>query len=235
MSSNDSGFPLEIPNELYGLILDFVCDENFLQEHPWLDHHPDNEPFTEVSSSPLRDLPALVISAVCTRWRSIALSSPAFWSKLRLELLFTDASTMSKGLASTLELYLQRSNHCPLYIDLNITGKLRNDSAVIPLASLTRCAQFWKSFRYRGDFRSLIHLQNFSQLHFPILENLDVRATGMVAGDLFTCFQNAPSLCAITATAKPGFFEAAELPLRHRLTSLDLIISSRCTRADLYE
>ncbi|KAE9388735.1 hypothetical protein BT96DRAFT_422092 [Gymnopus androsaceus JB14] len=64
-------------------------------------------------------LPALAISAVCTRWRSLALSSPSLWTRFALEIVLSDTITTSSGLVSTLNLYLDRSNDCPLYIDLD--------------------------------------------------------------------------------------------------------------------
>ncbi|KIK52728.1 hypothetical protein GYMLUDRAFT_233298 [Collybiopsis luxurians FD-317 M1] len=45
------------------------------------------------SHSPIKDLPTFAISAVCMRWRSFALSSPALWSRLSWKILSSNAPT----------------------------------------------------------------------------------------------------------------------------------------------
>ncbi|KAE9406621.1 hypothetical protein BT96DRAFT_223414 [Gymnopus androsaceus JB14] len=64
----------QLPNETLGRIFEFACNENLLQQYPWLD--PDNPPPTALLSPLLRHLPTLAISAVCARWRSLTLSTP---------------------------------------------------------------------------------------------------------------------------------------------------------------
>ncbi|KAE9388734.1 hypothetical protein BT96DRAFT_1072525, partial [Gymnopus androsaceus JB14] len=138
-----------IPNELLGIIFEFTCEVNVFQEYPWLDQDepPPTDSDSELSSS-IGLLPALAISAVCARWRLLALLSPRMWSKLSLELSFSDAmSTMSDGLTSTLELYLERSANSPLCINLAAIGKPMKKQNY--LVSLTRHSHHWRSFKYR--------------------------------------------------------------------------------------
>ncbi|KAF9072061.1 hypothetical protein BDP27DRAFT_1184608, partial [Rhodocollybia butyracea] len=56
----------KVPNEILFRIFDYACNKNLLQEFPFL--------------------PAMSVSSVCTRWRLVALSSSAIWSRISLEL-----------------------------------------------------------------------------------------------------------------------------------------------------
>ncbi|KAE9406603.1 hypothetical protein BT96DRAFT_222752 [Gymnopus androsaceus JB14] len=97
-----------LPNETLGRVFEFACDENLFQERHLS---------TRVSPSLLSRLPALAISTVCTRWRSLAISSPSLWSKIRQKIR-SDALVTS-GQLSTLELYWERSAEHPLFIDVH--------------------------------------------------------------------------------------------------------------------
>ncbi|KAF9072055.1 hypothetical protein BDP27DRAFT_439856 [Rhodocollybia butyracea] len=74
----------KVPNEILLRIFDYACYRNLLQEFPWSEEFKFS-PSTPVVD-PLKHLPAMSISSVCARWRSVALSASAIWSRISLEL-----------------------------------------------------------------------------------------------------------------------------------------------------
>ncbi|KAE9408955.1 hypothetical protein BT96DRAFT_787040, partial [Gymnopus androsaceus JB14] len=105
----------KLPNEILCIIFELACTDNLLQEYPW--PNP-----TELSLPVITNVPALAISAVCTRWRSLALASPRLWSQFRLEIAPKEETTVDldrqRGFISTLQLFLDRSANSPLQIGL---------------------------------------------------------------------------------------------------------------------
>ncbi|KAF9065133.1 hypothetical protein BDP27DRAFT_1332337 [Rhodocollybia butyracea] len=144
------------PNEILSRIFDFACDKNLLQEFPW------SKDFKFVPSTPIvepfRHLPAMSISSVCTRWRSVALSSPAIWSRISLELSpensrLPNVQLVLSAFLYTVELHLHRSGQQPLTIELDISGALDAGNNVIPyqlLAFDLVCNYSWRSFTMGG-------------------------------------------------------------------------------------
>ncbi|KAE9404457.1 hypothetical protein BT96DRAFT_813556, partial [Gymnopus androsaceus JB14] len=57
-----------LPNETILRIFDYACEMN------------------ELTSKMLRTMPALAISSICSRWRTLAQSYPDLWSRIRLQL-----------------------------------------------------------------------------------------------------------------------------------------------------
>ncbi|KAE9408956.1 hypothetical protein BT96DRAFT_849021, partial [Gymnopus androsaceus JB14] len=123
----------QLPTELLSLVFDFSCPINLLQEYSWI--------------SVITYLPALAISAVCAKWRCLAMALPSLWSRLKLEI--SEDSTSNLFMA-TLQLYLERSAHDPLFVDLYI-GLVEDDYEVYddmpsaPLDLLLEHTRRWKS------------------------------------------------------------------------------------------
>ncbi|KAE9408935.1 hypothetical protein BT96DRAFT_627294 [Gymnopus androsaceus JB14] len=208
----------EIPNEILCIIFEWACTDNLLQEYPW---PLDSEPPTQLSLPFIAYLPALAISAVCTRWRSLALSSPGIWSQFRLEIspIASKAETMSNarsGFISTLQLYLDRSANSPLMIDLQTPTGARNDqSKPSVLGLLLDHSSRWKTFSYTGDYA----LEKCGLSSFPVLEDLILKGSGdnIRKADL-DCFEHAPKLRGV----RTDFFKKYSVLPWNQLASLDV-------------
>ncbi|KAE9408923.1 hypothetical protein BT96DRAFT_627091 [Gymnopus androsaceus JB14] len=170
----------EIPNEILCIIFEWACTDNLLQEYPW---PLEREPPTQLTLPAIAYLPALAISAVCTRWRSMALSSPGLWSQFRLEIApiapkpeMMHMSNARSGFISISQLYLDRSADSPLIIDLQTPAGTKNDqSKPSVLGLLLDHTSRWKTFSYTGDL-DLSSCGDFSRPpSFPILEELTLK------------------------------------------------------------
>ncbi|KAF5365005.1 hypothetical protein D9757_011448 [Collybiopsis confluens] len=113
----------KLPNETLGLIFDYACDKNLLQEFPWA-WGPDKlaDGFTDISSSSdvFRNCPVIAISSTCSRWRKVALATPSLWSRLSLEM--SSEAEFPTPFTDVLELHLERSKRSLLEISLFISG-----------------------------------------------------------------------------------------------------------------
>ncbi|KAE9393231.1 hypothetical protein BT96DRAFT_228486 [Gymnopus androsaceus JB14] len=108
----------KIPNEILASVFDYACEWNLLQEFPWtLDS--ELRP-TKLTSPIITYIPALSLSSTCTRWRSVAKSSPSLWSRFELEI--ASGEGIVNAFIAIVDLFLVRSNQHPLEIDLNIQG-----------------------------------------------------------------------------------------------------------------
>ncbi|KAE9408848.1 hypothetical protein BT96DRAFT_913563 [Gymnopus androsaceus JB14] len=210
---------LDIPNEIVCVIFELACTDNFLQEYPWpLDQ--EREPAVKLTLPVITYLPTLAISAVCTRWRSLALASPSLWSHLSLETTPATVSDVQGGFTSTLQLYLDRSVDTPLTIGLRTTGTLYShiiSSGSPALNLLLQHTCRWKNFSYIGDYKLKQYMD--SSLSFPILENLSLSALrSAIRLEDLGCFANAPKLHMVK-TDDPEIH--SDLPWT-QLTSLDV-------------
>ncbi|KAE9391542.1 hypothetical protein BT96DRAFT_1001201 [Gymnopus androsaceus JB14] len=109
----------QLPNEILCVIFELACTDNLLQQHPW--------PIWDIWSG------NLAISAICTRWRFLALASLRLWSQLRMEIAPKGqamSNTQSRFL-STLQLYLDRSADSPLLVDLQTSRALDEDEVLL--------------------------------------------------------------------------------------------------------
>ncbi|KAE9408948.1 hypothetical protein BT96DRAFT_913629 [Gymnopus androsaceus JB14] len=193
----------QLPNEILGLIFESACTDNLLQQYPWPTVRKwCGEPPTKLSLPVIAYLPALAISAVCTRWRFLALASPRIWSQIRVEIAPRGEvmSTTQSGFRSTLQLYLDRSADSPLLIGLQTPGALdadKSDLSALPL--LLDHTSRWQTFSYTGDF-DLGSCEGFCHHpSFPILEALNLRGCeALIQRADFDCFEHAPKLCAFS-------------------------------------
>lgn len=187
--SSFSGFP----NEILCIIFESTCTENLLQECPWSPRNPNKA--TTRTSPAITYLPTLAIGAVCTKWRSLVLGSPELWSRLRLETLHQAEAVpcVDSGFIATLQLFLDRSADAPLTISMETERFGDLDSA---LSLLLNHTHRWKSFDYTGDNK----FSNWMDSHFPILENLTLRASEVgFARENYSYFMDAPKLRTVTA------------------------------------
>ncbi|KAF9066742.1 hypothetical protein BDP27DRAFT_1329972 [Rhodocollybia butyracea] len=193
-----------VPNEILLRIFDYACDTNLLQEFPW------NKDFKFPPSTPIVDpyehLPAMSISSVCARWRSVALSSSAIWSRISLELSpensrLPNVQSVLSGFLHTVALHLHRSGQHPLAVGLNIGGSVNDEDDIIPhrlLAFDLVCNYPWCSFKIGGN-------QPISHIPMPVydrfrnchaLKNLNFEVTGGPGMEM-ELFKQA-NLCSLT-------------------------------------
>ncbi|KAE9403075.1 hypothetical protein BT96DRAFT_1017158 [Gymnopus androsaceus JB14] len=161
------------PNEILALIFDYACEVNLLQEEvPRTIEAGDR--ITTLTSPIISYLPALSLSATCTRWCSVAKSFSSLWSRLRLEIV-SGETPASPAFVSMVEFFLMRSNQHPLEITLVIESWR------------------WKSFKYEGSYLPSYYFSyDFSQ-NFSNLESLVIEDSECTVEDL-DIFQNAPKL-----------------------------------------
>ncbi|KAE9393876.1 hypothetical protein BT96DRAFT_209677 [Gymnopus androsaceus JB14] len=214
--AHGSTVPFEqLPNEILYLIFESSCTDNLIQEYPW--------PSERLSLPAIAYLPALAISAVCTRWRSLALASPGLWSQFRLEIAPIEKTTVDtqSGFISTLQFYLTRSADSPLQIDLETQGRGHGPRNPLTLDLILAHTTRWKRFSYTGDY-DLGRCEGLSEHpSFPVLDQLALRGREMYiqVTDL-DCFEHAPKLFAVSTDC----LYPAESDLRwEQLTSLDVL------------
>ncbi|KAE9408336.1 hypothetical protein BT96DRAFT_849478 [Gymnopus androsaceus JB14] len=183
----------KLPNETLAHIFEYTCEKNLLQDFPW--HDDGSPPPTKLSSLVITYLPAMAISAVCSRWRQLALSYPSLWSNLDVEICMT-LKHWSDGFISMLDRYLQVSGNSPLNLTLNIQGQPQRNEP-FALVRLARHAHRWKTFKYMGE-HTLTDYRILSDLRYPILTDLELEAQdeGISSTDL-NRFQHAPNLRAL--------------------------------------
>ncbi|KAF9072054.1 hypothetical protein BDP27DRAFT_1401039 [Rhodocollybia butyracea] len=144
------GSPVDrAPNEVLAEIFDYMCDTNLLQEYPW--HEDSKLPPPTPIVRPLDYLPAMTISCVCKQWRSVALSLPAIWSRITLELSLqnprqSNVASVLSGFLQTVQLHLHRSGQRHLTLKLRTCGA--DDVAL--LAFDLACDHTWCSFELVG-------------------------------------------------------------------------------------
>ncbi|KIK53321.1 hypothetical protein GYMLUDRAFT_49340 [Collybiopsis luxurians FD-317 M1] len=196
-----------VPNEILGVIFEYACNQNLIQEFPWsLD---DNPPPTELTSPAISFLPALSISSTCSRWHSIAKSSN-LWSNLRLEVT-TKFPGLLDPTMNIIQMFLTRSAERLLDIHLTISGDPQNHiSPVFDL--LLQHSVRWKVFKFQG-WNSAVrpcmiskHLEYDPTRDFPNLEILEI---ANVCPEELDVFRNAPKLRKL----RHWFMMPAHLPL----------------------
>ncbi|KAF5389778.1 hypothetical protein D9757_006016 [Collybiopsis confluens] len=145
-----------LPNEILLRIFSSCCQEN------------------DISSTLPGAAAALTLSAVCTKWRAIVMSSPACWSNLTVEAPYEDIDEEEEAeeeeeLARRVEIYLTRSKNHPLILDLDPSHRSYGEHPV--LALLAQESQRWKVLTYRGRYIPSAY-SAFQSLSLPILEKM---------------------------------------------------------------
>ena len=130
----------------------------------------------------------LLLSRVCSEWRSITLSTPRLWASLRIPLsppesilgyyaLDFEFEKCSKGAAE----WIRRSGECPLSISLHPPSphyQFDGISVKQPfrkvLKEILPSSKRWKTFSCRGLNDSFTHLQKIAEGDVPMLESLGI-------------------------------------------------------------
>ncbi|KAJ7812034.1 hypothetical protein B0H14DRAFT_2377905, partial [Mycena olivaceomarginata] len=120
-----------IPPEILSLIFDFAS--------------PFTECFMIIEDGPWP------LSAVCSRWRSIALSQPSLWTELWLD--FAEGPESVAGILLLVEAHLERSQKLPLTITfgpLYLNQRLCTDTEQAVLDLLATHCDRWETVELAG-------------------------------------------------------------------------------------
>ncbi|KIK55600.1 hypothetical protein GYMLUDRAFT_264106 [Collybiopsis luxurians FD-317 M1] len=120
----------KLPNEILCTIFDYV-----VQWNEFCYTHNLSRP-TYPTADPIPPLPALTLSSVCSRWRSISTTFPILWSRLRLVTDFLELEAFGSkydAYLATISLFLSRSSMSPLVVALM---NLSESQALLPFSIL---------------------------------------------------------------------------------------------------
>ncbi|KAJ3876701.1 hypothetical protein F5051DRAFT_453623 [Lentinula edodes] len=166
-----------IPSEILLRILVHFCDQNDLTSY---------EP---------GDASALTISAVCTRWRQLAMSQPALWANLKVKFddqCEDDEEKTQALLVSRVELHLARSQNHPLTLSLFPLSS-KNHPALVLVA---RESRRWRRLSYGGDDFGSNWNSCLQSLPLPMLEAVRFEETEYCDGQSppIEAFSQAPNI-----------------------------------------
>ncbi|KAK0452992.1 uncharacterized protein EV420DRAFT_1766064 [Desarmillaria tabescens] len=173
--------------------------------------------------SDTRTLSALSISLVCSRWRTLAISTKSLWAVFSITP--TDVSTFSM---QCLRMYISRSGDVPLTI------QVPNTYVNVPAAALAGASQFYNVLldaapRWRKiEIATIYFGQRLSPIkhHLQNLEELNVDSECLFAADP-DIFVDAPKLRTLTVfVTSEGVFHTFPY---HQISDLSLCI--RCPYA----
>ncbi|KAJ6481255.1 hypothetical protein C8R47DRAFT_1135170 [Mycena vitilis] len=140
-----------------------------------------------------------VLSAVCSRWRTIVLSQPCFWTHLFLD--FTDDPPESESLAAllpTLEAQLERSQQSPLHVTFRTFYEFeveKREQRVLDLIML-HCDR-WETVVFYGPWTLYSPCLESICNELPLLRRLDITVQDIEDDDLgsvLDVFQDCPRL-----------------------------------------
>ncbi|KAJ7631359.1 hypothetical protein DFH06DRAFT_702903 [Mycena polygramma] len=140
-----------------------------------------------------------VLSAVCSRWRTIALSQPCFWTYIFLD--FTDDPPQSSSLAAllpTLEAQLERSQQLPLHVTFRTFYEMeveKREQRVLDLIIL-HCDR-WETVDLSGPWTLYSPCLESIRDELPLLRSLDIMVQDIDDDDLgsvLDVFQDCPRL-----------------------------------------
>ncbi|KAJ7641383.1 hypothetical protein FB45DRAFT_900067 [Roridomyces roridus] len=161
---------------------------------------------------PNSSLAPLILSNVCTHWRTIALSAPRLWSSIRVNLR---TKNLENSL-SLLECWLSRARSRPLSVAVVYLNYEENPSPEALIQTLKHSSAHWNDVRLELPFKDLQRL-NEIEGHVPLLRKLligpsDAYFAGMQGLRMtpITAFSNAPSLREVHLVT--GFPFILELP-----------------------
>ncbi|KAE9404093.1 hypothetical protein BT96DRAFT_935867 [Gymnopus androsaceus JB14] len=186
---------IEITTEILASIFEYVCESNLIQQYPWIFEKDDYGSRPTFLNLPIITyLPTLCISAVCSKWRSVAKSYPSLWSRIKLELKISSSKGPDSALhafIAPLEIFLSRSGQNPLDIDLDVQGELgRHNTNLLDCAMdlIIQNSHRWRVVKLKGPGVIAAYI---GEEDFPMLEILDIRGDLTLDQDIF---QYAPNL-----------------------------------------
>lgn len=142
-------------------------------------------PEYDFREQPCLDKMPLLLGEICSRWRSIALSTPRLWASLSLSIRPKYLNSDTK-LAKT---WLSRSGTCPLFISLRNGKPFQNNMQRLMQVLLAHC-EHWYDIRLAVNMPILRALSP-AKNRLPMLQKLYICMTNV---DAFDIFNSAPQL-----------------------------------------
>ncbi|KIK70201.1 hypothetical protein GYMLUDRAFT_34693 [Collybiopsis luxurians FD-317 M1] len=156
----------KLPDELLCRIFDECCGMNCFAV---------NELPLKTAYS-LRDVPAMAIGSVCSRWRKIALSLPSIWSRisLRWEAPVTDSEVQDGERSLLLDNLMARSLSYPLTLVIHVNRRPYTESGRLHpiIAKLIQQVHRWQCLTFFSFVFSIEELFLDPPSCFPLLEFL---------------------------------------------------------------
>ncbi|KAE9382623.1 hypothetical protein BT96DRAFT_930228, partial [Gymnopus androsaceus JB14] len=201
----------KVPDEILQRVFDDCCNMNhFVVDNP--------------SRTPgaIRQIPALALSTVCSRWRRNGLAMPSIWSNISLlcrEDVDSDDEEYeevdSDGILYTMDIFLNRGLQHPMTVILELIEGFDDQHPVLTL--LIHHIHRWRSFTDRTQNyakNSLLHCH--TSPNFPVLEELFIADAS--EGDL-DIFSSTPKLKKLSLDIIPS--GSLELSIFSQLSHLE--------------
>ncbi|KAK7027285.1 hypothetical protein VNI00_015374 [Paramarasmius palmivorus] len=213
------------------------------------------EIFTLSNSGRIRPLcipVPLSLSAVCGRWREVALQTPALWSSIDIFLQEEwEKNGQYNHLHRTVLTFLERSQNVPLDIILNFDGILPDSDATSILDALVAHSWRWQRLKLGNTLEECLRHQAFAPLEskgLPMLRTLalldsreasiddDTICNGYICR-LFTCCPQLTSLrvkvdAPFTVQDSLPWQQIQKLEVRDSTCAAGLAVVAQCPNVD---
>ncbi|KAJ8079211.1 hypothetical protein PM082_021711 [Marasmius tenuissimus] len=156
-----------VPNEVWEIIFTTLCTT--LHDYSFkLDYYYGISNQTYTYKTILLEIPSLVLTHVCSRWRGIAMSLPHLWSSLSIKF-----NELPFDITVPLELYLSRSQESPLSIRITRLAQYPLCGlSEVGLAAWQKLASGFRRCKNLTLAVSFFDLPRLEDLSFPQLEKV---------------------------------------------------------------
>jgi hypothetical protein len=145
---------------------------------------------------------AFALGAVCSHWRTVALSTPGLWCKIFVNVFEGNADSK----ADMVQTWIERSAQYPLSITLNSDEENSSHSVIDLIVNHCHRLRFFDVSLTHTTFRCLAPLKS----RLPMLQTLCLHIYYAIREDLrlFSCdaFVDAPQLRVLDTSCPPGMF-----------------------------
>lgn len=169
---------------------------------------------------PLISQAPLLLCRVCSRWRSIALSTPRLWCSIRV---IVDGNATQA--TSTLDSWIRRAGICPLDIRMQLDGS--SEHLLHDLVDTAISASFYWRRLYMTNIPQscATRICDIPSQSLPLLEDITLESRSLLESDSPTGFRFAPRLHKISLIGNAARTRSlfVNYPLR-QLTELTLLM-----------
>ncbi|KAI3611366.1 hypothetical protein WG66_002119 [Moniliophthora roreri] len=211
-----------VPPELLCSIFELLCEKNEL--HPFI------------------PCPAFTVSAVCHRWRQIALATPEMWTSIHINL--SQWEDGHQGLHRITRMFMDRSKMSALQIKLYGNSDVDFDPVGPTLETLAKNSSRWSHIDLSGAPALIMRNEIFEAVrgNLPRLKYLSLPSEDVLElpHDLFA---DAPALCSVSYSPNNGdrlpmtfpFSRLTFMELRHSYSHDAVLPLQRCPMLEILE